>query len=252
MDAELINGWWITTDTGGQMGSTDTSIITTKMIGNASNVYLFLKGIGWSDSAVAGAIGNMHLESRLTPGYIQATHRYVLPNGGSSLSDVPNSVMINFYAEYYGGSGYGVGIVQWDGVNAQTTVPHGQKMVSYAMRNNTDWWNGDIQMSRIKFEQDNNYQWQSAQINGIVWSWDNFPTNTQTPEVSARIWQVCYESADPRTLATRQANARYWYDYFQENPPTPPHEPIPEWLLAYVTQKKGGLKNVRHFYSRKL
>lgn len=254
MNVELINGWWVTTDSGGQMGGTDSAHVGQKQIENASNVYIYLDNIGWSLSAIAGVLGNMQLESWLSPGYIEGTHRSYLPNSAQSLSDVPNSVMINFYRAYYGedDNEFGVGLVQWSGENQQTTIPHGQKMVSYAMRNNSDWWDGNIQMSRIQFESENNYQWQSARINGIVWTWDNFPTNTQTPEVSARIWQVCYESADPGTLPTRQANARYWYDWFTNNPPTPPHPPVPKWLLALNSNKKGGIKNVRYFYSRKL
>lgn len=223
MNATLINDWWLTTDTGGSMGTTDTSGITSKQQHNATKVYNYFSSLGWSLSAIAGMLGNMQVESWLSPALIQGTHRSQLPNSAADLSDVPNSVMINFY----GSSGYGVGIVQWDGYTS--TAPAGQKLVSFAMRYNLNWYDGDTQTYRIKREQETNIQWQSAVINGITWTWSNYPTNSQTPETSARIWQVCYEVAAAGTLERRQQNARYWYDYFSETPPTPP-TPTEGWI----------------------
>ena len=119
MQATLINDWWITTDTGGSMGTTDTSGITTKQKHNAQKVYDYFSALGWSRSAIAGMLGNMQVESWLSPGLIQGTHRSSLPNSAANLTDVPNSVMINFY----GSSGYGVGLVQWDGYTSTAPSP---------------------------------------------------------------------------------------------------------------------------------
>lgn len=248
MNAELINGWWMTTDSGGQMGTTNTSGISEKQIHNAQKIYQYFKNLGWSNSAIAGMIGNMQLESWLSPALIQGTNRWRLPNSAASLSDVPNEVMINFYMEYYGATNraFGVGIVQWDGYT--DTSPAGQKLVSFAMRNGLNWYDGDTQMYRIRREKETNIQWTSYQINGIRWTWDNYPTNDQTPEVSAHVWQACYESSDPGTLETRQQNARYWYDYFSGHPGFIPGN----WFYYLFSNRKRGLKNVRRNYSRKL
>lgn len=226
------------------MGSTDTSAIGQRMKDNARKIYNYFKGYGWSDSAIAGMLGNMQLESTLSPALIQSTNRWRLPNRAADLSDVPNSVMLNFYDSYYGGTGggYGVGLVQWDGYTS--TAPVGQKLVSFAMRYNLNWYDGDTQVFRIYREYQTNIQWQSAQISGTVWTWNNYVTNTETPEVSARIWQVCYEVADPGTLATRQANARYWYDYFIAHPVPEP----PAWLLFGMRNKRKVIKNVKYRY----
>ena len=230
MVIQQINGWWMSTDT--LMGSTDTSSIGQRMKDNARKIYNYFKGYGWSDSAIAGMLGNMQLESTFSPALIQSTNRWRLPNRAADLSDVPNSVMLNFYDSYYGGSGggYGVGLVQWDGYTS--TAPAGQKLVSFAMRYNLNWYDGDTQTFRIYREYQTNIQWQSARISGIVWTWNNYVTNTQTPEVSARIWQVCYEVADPATLSTRQDNARYWYDYFIAHPTT-----FKPWLYMFNKRK---------------
>jgi len=242
MVIQQINGWWMSTDT--LMGSTDTSAIGQRMKDNARKIYNYFKGYGWSDSAIAGMLGNMQLESTLSPALIQSTNRWRLPNRAADLSDVPNSVMLNFYDSYYGGSGggYGIGLVQWDGYTS--TAPAGQKLVSFAERYNLNWYDGDTQTFRIYRECQTNIQWQSAQISGTGWTWNNYVTNTETPEVSARIWQVCYEVADPGTLATRQANARYWYDYFIAHPVPEP----PAWLLFGMRNKRKVIKNVKYRY----
>ena len=222
MQATLVNDWWLTTDTGGSMGTTNTSGITSKQIHNATKIYNYFNSLGWSLSAIAGMIGNMQLESWLSPALVQGTHRSYLPNSASSLSDVPNSTTIHFYDSYYGLSngGFGLGLVQWDGYTS--TSPAGQKLVSFSERYGLTWYDGDTQLFRIKREQETNIQWQTHTINGISWTWSNYPTNTQTPEVSAHVWQACYEVSATGTLPTREANARYWYDYFSSTPPTPP------------------------------
>lgn len=224
------------------MGSTDTSSIGSRMIENARLIRDYFKSKGWSDSAIAGMLGNIQLESTFSPALIQSTNRWRLPNSAANLSDVPNSVMLNFYDSYYGlsGGGFGIGLVQWDGYTS--TAPAGQKLVSFAERYGLNWYDGDTQNFRIFREYETNIQWQSATINGITWYWSNYVTNTQTPEVSARIWQVCYEVADPGTLPTRQANARYWYDYFIAHP-TAFSDPV--YLLLVNANKKKVVKNVR-------
>lgn len=218
MNATLVNDWWMTTDTGGTMGTTNTSGITEKQKHNAQKIYDYFSALGWSLSAIAGMIGNMQLESWLSPALIQGTHRSTLPNSAANLSDVPNNVMINFY----GTSGYGIGLVQWDGYTS--TAPAGQKLVSFAERYNLTWYDGDTQCFRIKREYETDIQWQNGTVDGIYWTWNTYISTTETPEKAAHAWRVCYEVAASGTDSTRQQNARYWYDYFSETPPTPPDE----------------------------
>lgn len=221
MQATLVNDWWMTTNQGGTMGTTNTSGITSKQQHNATKVYNYFSALGWSLSAIAGMIGNMQLESWLSPALVEGTHRSQLPNSAADLSDVPNSVALEHYNHNdHSASGYGLGLVQWDGYTS--TAPAGHKLVSFAIRYNLNWYDGDTQLFRIKREQETNIQWSAATVNGIYWTWSNFPTNTQTPETSAKIWRICYEVAAAGTDQTRQENARYWYDYFSSQPPTPP------------------------------
>ena len=227
MDATLVNDWYMTTNRGGTMGTTNTSGITSKQEHNATKVYNYFVGLGWSRSAIAGIIGNMQLESWLSPALVEGTHRSQAPNSAANLSDVPNSAMINFYDR--NGSGYGLGLVQWDGYTS--TAPAGQKLVSFAERYNITWYDGDTQLYRIQREYETNIQWSPATINGTRWTWSNFVTNNETPEVSAKIWRVCYEVAAAGTDDTRQSNARYWYEYFEGGTPTPTPTPD-DWITG--------------------
>lgn len=239
MQAELYNDWWTTTDTGGSMGTTDSSGVTDKQQHNASKILAYFRGLGWTVNAIAAMVGNMQLESWLSPGLIQGTNRYRLPNSAASLSDVPNSVMIDFYDGHYGltGGGFGIGLAQWDGDTP--TPPAGQKLVSFAERYNLIWYDGDTQIYRIRREQETNIQWQAQTLGSTYWTWAEFIASTETPEELAYVWRVCYEVADPQTDATRRANARYWYDWFLAHPTTG----LPSWMYFLFNRKKV-LKNV--------
>ena len=150
--------------------------------------------MGWSLSAIAGMIGNMQLESWLSPALVEGTHRSDFPNSASDLSDVPNNVALEHYNHNnHSASGYGLGLVQWDGYTS--TSPAGHKLVSFAIRYGLTWYDGDTQLYRIQREYETNIQWQPATVNGTRWTWSNFITNTETPETSAKIWRICYEVA---------------------------------------------------------
>ena len=156
----------------------------------------------------------MQHESNLSPAWIEQTNRWRL--AGTELADVPNSVMQNFYNEYYHDTnrGYGLGLVQWDGKGITR-----QKLVGFCENNGYIWYDGDAQMARLLDEYTRNLQWQEHTYYGITWTWTNYVTNTRTPEESARIWCGCYEVSGG--VEYRQENARYWYDYFSGGP-TPP------------------------------
>ena len=216
MQASLVNDWWMTTDSGGSMGSTDTSGITDKQKHNAEKIYDYFSALGWSLSAIAGMLGNMQVESWLSPAYIQSAHRSSLPNSAANLSDVPNSIMVNFF----GGSNYGIGLVQWDGHN--TATPPEQKLVGFANRYGYVWYDGDTQCFRIQREQETNIQFVQKTIDGYTWNWSNYITTTKTPEEACEAFRRCYENGGASSIERRKQNARYWYDYFEDTPPVPP------------------------------
>lgn len=215
MQITLYNDWYVRTD--GRLGPynvTSSQQPTTEQIYNATKIYNYFNALGWSLSAICGMIGNMMHESTINPAFIQATHRGDLPNNAQDLSDVPNSVMLSFY----GTGANGIGLVQWDG--STSTPPAGQKLVSFAERYNYIWYDGDCQVFRIKREKETNIQWTTHTYYGIQWTWNNYVTNTRTPEESAHIWRRCYEVAQAGDTESG-VNARWFYDYFSGGP-TPP------------------------------
>lgn len=204
------------------------SINSDKMKSNAVKIYDYFHAIGWTDAAISGMIGNMQIESTLNPGLIENGGRRYCPDNATNLSTMTNQVMLSFYKaahpEYTGtGNPFGMGLVQWTGPNASDSVPHGQKLVAHAIRdNNTPWYYGSVQLDRIKWESQNNGQWVSRTINGTVWTWQNYITITD-PQLAAHVWMVCYErpAFSTTSLNRRKNNAQLWYDYLTSSP-TPP------------------------------
>ena len=214
MNITTYNDWYVSTDTRLGAWNVSTEPPTNYQIYNATKIYNALSAYGWSLSAVCGIIGNMQHESTLSPAWIEQTNRWRL--SGTDLADVPNSVMQNFYNEYYNdpNRGYGLGLVQWDGKGITR-----QKLVGFCENNGYVWYDGDAQMARLLDEYTRNLQWEEHTYYGVTWTWSNYVTNTRTPEESARIWCGCYEVSGG--VEYRQENARYWYDYFSGGP-TPP------------------------------
>ena len=249
MQPELINGWWGATDTRiGPYTITNLQPLTDKQLYNAYKLTAFFEswGVGWTLSAICGTIGNFIHESTLSSAFIQQNANVgYLPNSGASLADVPNSTMINYYDSYYGqsGGGFALGLAQWDGHNDPQTIPYGQKLVSYAIRNNMNWYDGNLQCMRLRAEYDNDLQFAHREVFGITWTWYTYVVNTRTPEESADIWRHCYErpaSGFPES----EGNARALYDYFTLHPTMPM---TPERLVAIINKKRKVLKNGRKY-----
>ena len=96
-------------------------------------------------------------------------------------------------------------------------------------------------MYRILREKETNIQWQSQNLGGTFWTWDVFIASTDTPENLAYVWRVCYEVAAGGADPTRQANARYWYDYLSGHPGTG----LPGWVYGILTNRRRLSRNVK-------
>ena len=217
MNLTLVNGFYLATDNraGGWSGTP-----STEQLNNANIIRSFFLNEGWTLEAICGMLGCMQGESTINPAYIEQTNRSRLPNSASSLTDVPNSVMIHFYKDYYGDTrrGYAIGLIQWDGASNRGGV-EGQKLVNYCIDNNIQWFDGWSQMYRIRGEWQydvNNHVHSFFSVvrwHGTDWSYWNYPSSTMTPEDCASVWTYGVEknSGGP---GFRPANARWFYDYF--------------------------------------
>ena len=230
---DIINSFWCSPNLRIGSWSVDTADPSAEQKINANNIKSFFILQGWSLQAIYGMLGNMQAESQINPAFIQDTNRGRLPGGGTDIMLLPNSVMQNFYKEYYGVSerAFGVGLVQWDGYSNRNGVPQ-QKLVAYAISNNYNWFDGWCQCYRIQGEHDTDDQYHffnPVTIDGVRYTFDNYVTSTASPTTLAHAWQAGYER-NAGGLGFRGVNAEWWYDYFtgpDAPDPVTPDDPLP-------------------------
>ena len=199
MNAELYNGYWI---------STDTYLTQEHRNVNAKLVNKYLKGLGWTRNAIAGILGNMDVESSVNPALIEGRNVHSLIDNNTCLT-IANTI--------------GVGLVQWTGDTP--TAPAGQKLASFAIRHNMNWYDGELQCFRLQSEYENNLQFDPGVVDGVSWDWESYVTSSETPEQLAKVWQLRYERGGSDTQ-TRQEKARYYFKLIGSN----------AWLLFMALQ----------------
>lgn len=272
-----VNDWYIATDSRtGPWSLLNGTVPTMEQENNANIIRSFFLNEGWTINAICGMLGCIQGESTINPAFIQQTNRWRLPNSAADLTDVPNSVAKNFFREYYNVQqrAFGMGLVQWDGYSVVlASGEEQQKMVAFAIANNIVWYDGWTQLYRLRFECDYDQSNQThiffypVRYSGIVYTFDNFPTSTETPEILAAAWTSGYER-NAGGVGYRADNARYWYNYFtgaaappvitpadfspplEDDPTEPPFDPahpvdpglpssrLPNWLLSVIIRKR--------------
>ena len=158
MTPTALNGFTVSTDTTIGPWSVINNTPSQEQLDNANIIRSFFLNENWTINAICGMLGCMQGESTINPAFIQQTNRYRLPNSAADLSDVPNSVMKNFFMEYYQVTrkAFAIGLVQWDGyTNVQVggNTEQQQKLVAFSIRNNIIWFDGWTQLYRLKGEQ---------------------------------------------------------------------------------------------------
>ena len=202
MSAELYNDWYVSaewSDIGPSTGSQ-----STYQKHNVDKIYTIFHGLGWTDNAIAGMLGNMQVESGIDPACSY-------PKIGNSMAAIGNT-----YAENYPDRAYG--LVQWKGRG--TVDPDNNQLVGYAIRYGYEWYDGDIQMNRLTWEYQSGSKFHPKTIDGVYWTFNDYAISTENPSVLAKVWMRCYEDTYS-VLSNRQANADAWYDYISGGP-TPP------------------------------
>ena len=213
----LYNDWWVYLRD--SMGSSHLNP-SDKQIHNATKIYNALITQGYTSEAACGILGNMQTESGLSPGALQ-NHLSTLPNNGEHLADLTNTVMLGYASQ--NDSGYGTGLIQWDSYTP--TSPAGNVIASFAIRYNYEWYDGDCQMFRLQreYETDDQYHYWDSTNHTPHTTWAQFKSWTGSVTEAADIFRQCRErsSGSPTGNQYRRDNAQYWYDYFQDVPPTP-------------------------------
>lgn len=228
--AAKYNNWWVYLSY--KMGSTHLNP-NEKQIWNAHRVYNELISQGYNRAAACGIIGNMQLESGLSPGALQSGKKSQLPNSGTKISTLTNNVILGWHDESLSVRGYGLGLIQWD--SNTNNSPVGNTIASFAINNNMQWYDGSLQMLRLKFEYEHDKSggnqptaysfWYPSnyKISGEGVTWKQYKTGFNDPEKCADIFRACRErsSGDKTGNARRRDNAKYWYNYFGTNPANP-------------------------------
>lgn len=206
MNAELYNGYWI---------STDTYLNQTHRDENAQLIWDYLRGLGWTKESVAGILGNMDVESSMNPALIEGRTYPNLIDNYQCLA-IPNDK--------------GVGLVQWTGDGS--TPPIGQKLASFAIRYNKNWYDGELQCYRLEREYDTDIQFDHGTINGVYYDWSIYVSSSSSPEELAYVFQMLYERGGTDTQL-RKDKARYYYNKLAKPP---------IWLLFAMANKRKELK----------
>ena len=167
---------------------------------NATLLTTVLRAKGWSDIAIAGALGNIQHEGILNPG--QCEVGYGVPSGNNDSS-----------------YDYGLGLIQWTKPSGGNINP----LLRYASANNKNWYDGDLQAEYIDYADDysmNYGYWGWIETSTYPVSFSDFKQLNTTPSEAAYIWLYNLERpSNPSASApTRAENAERWYSYIHYVP----------------------------------
>ena len=171
---------------------------------NARYIYQYLSNEGWTLNAIAGVLGNMQVESKMSPWMWQSTIEGSIIN--EDRTQELNMAVLS-------GRSPGYGLVQW--------TPY-SKYTDWCKANDLAYWDIDSQLYRICWEVDNNEQWLVKADKGYDITFKAFIESTADPYWLAGAWAFCYErpgsstgtSTEQNNLKTERGNnAKYWYNY---------------------------------------
>jgi hypothetical protein len=172
---------------------------------NATYIWNYLSGHGWTKNAVAGMLGNMQSESSINPQIWQGLNAN--------------------HAEPWG-----YGLVQW--------TPS-TKLSDWAANLALDYTQMDTQLQRILYEVANGLQWGSTDAYPL--SFTDFTQSTLTANYLGIAFLANYERPRIASQPWRGQQAETWYNYLANNGlPQPPAVYIPNTkmkLLYYMKRR---------------
>lgn len=184
MPVGIYDGWYVDLNT--YFRTTDVRIYPPGdyQIANMNIFYrYFVRQLGWTRNAVSGMLGNIMVESTVNPWLFQ-NHNLDWSNPSAILAD-----------------NGGMGLTQWTPC---------RKYYQWAIDSNLDPQSGNTMCERIYYEYQNNLQWSLDNI--LQYTWQDFVTSTESPEILARVFVWAYERPADPDIDQRQANARWVFD----------------------------------------
>lgn len=188
---------------------------------NAQIIYSYFRSLGWTKNAICGMLGNIQSESTINP---QIYEGLKLPGPNQNIT-------------------WGYGLTQWTPAT---------KLFYWAYENNLNYFEGLTQMKRIEYERqstENRYamsnfkQWLNypTAVDGAgkkycTYTFYDFSKSLKSVNELAYDFMMHYENPSAankkKTLATRQAQARYWFSFFTGET-SAPYAPVPPQSLPY-------------------
>ena len=166
---------------------------------NANILTRVLRADGWTDYAIAGALGNIQAEGILNPGQCEVGE------------GVPYGVTDSNYAG-------GLGLIQWTKPSGGSINP----LLRYAQENGKNWYDGDLQAQYITKADDYNYTygywgWIASATYDI--SFSQYKQSTNSPSYCAKAWLYNLERPGNPSASenTRAQNAETWYQWIQDS-----------------------------------
>lgn len=191
MTTEIINGFYVNIDYG--------QLTMQEREDNGFRIAQNLYNLGWTEQAIAGALGNIQGESTINPGCIENNSTHPRPAAWTTLPD--NATILG--SNYVGG----IGITQW--------TPGRDKIVQWAEDNGRLWYDGMAQIFRIKYESENGIQMTATQWNFYIHN------ENDTPEDMAEYFLRYYENPSPEQYEASVNNRRMyglaWYIRIHNN-----------------------------------
>lgn len=136
--AFLYNNAWVYLRASGGMG-VNYGGASDKQKHNAELFYNLLRVFGYTHSAACGVLGNMQVESGLSPGALYGDYSQ-LPNGGEHVGDLTNNALLNWTTG-------AIGLIQWRGASS---IDGYAQIPSFANRYSLLWYNWEIQLFRLE------------------------------------------------------------------------------------------------------
>jgi surface antigen len=183
---------------------------------NAKYIWQYLGARGWSINAVAGLLGNLQQESKMSPAVWES-----LIEGSTINADGTHTLNMTAINTYYANRGRypGYGITQW--------TPY-SKYTNWCKNENLPYWEMDSQLLRLEWEAKNKQQWIAKPSKGYDITFDDFITSSREASWLAAAFAFCYErparstgtQAEQEALRKERGDfGQYWYNFLSSLPP---------------------------------
>lgn len=200
------------------------ALTQSEMEGNVDEIYNVLSGTyGWSDTAIAGALGNMQVESSLNPGACEIGRG--IPSGSSL---------------YFGG---GLGLIQCTDYPAYQQT-HVHPLLWNADYYGVDWYDGTFQ-ARLLEEAETPLNTECGEGVGALWGWitsssypsisfTNYRTFNGSIDDAVEYWYYCMEwhSSTQSAMQLRKQYGADWYTYITGLSPKRKSKGMPVWMMC--------------------